>query len=182
MGSQPALEGGLQFQLSDPPPPGQITISEERRAELMNAMRENERDPEPSRERENGPNLDYRMQNELILRLHQTPSVMWLELLRPATSVSEGSVSLGIVARLQNWRSRSQSEIDRRRMVYDQAKILEPSIEALAAINKTIEMGMLRTPRAAGSTQAPVTPRAQTLRTRGDEPASGSRGRLRRIT
>jgi hypothetical protein len=160
MGSQPALEGGMGFELTEEPPSGQITISEERRAELMRAMRENERDPEPSRERETGNNTDYRMQNDLILRFHQTPSVMWLELLRPATSASRGSVSLGIVARLQNWRRRSSEEVTRRKMVYEQAKRLEPmTLEALAAINKTVEMDLWPRDVARGSGQARGQPR-----------------------
>jgi hypothetical protein len=184
MGSQPALEDTrLQFELEESPALGPIVISEQRRAELMAEMTPYERDADPSREQESGSNTDYRMQNGLILRFHQTSSVMWLELLRPATSLSEGSMSLGMVARLQNWRSRSNEEIERRRLVFERAKRLEPSTaEALAAINKTVEMDAPPTmPRAAGSTgtrtpasQAPGTPAP-------GAPGTPSRGRLRRM-
>ena len=165
------------------PAPGPIVISETRRAELMAEMRQNARDVDPSRETETGNNTDYRMENGLILRLHETETVMWLELLRPATSLSEGSMSLGMVARLQNWRRRGGEEAARRRReVFDLAKSLQPSTaEALAAINKTVEMDLPTIPRAASSagtrtpaSQAPGTPASGT-------PAPGSRGRLKRL-
>ena len=165
MGSQPALEdAGLQFEMETVPPPGPIVVSEQQRAELMEEMRQNARGVDPSRETVTGNNTDYRMENGLILRLHQSPTVMWLEILRPATSASRQSISLGMIARLQNWRSASEEAIQRRLGVYEVAKSLQPSTaEGLAAINKTAEMTLPRTPRAAASS-APLTPEPGTRR------------------
>jgi hypothetical protein len=182
-GSQPALEAGLRFEMIDNPPSEPILISEQRRAELMARMAANERVPDPSRERETGNNTDYRMQNGLILRFHQSPTVMFVQLLSPAPSASEGSAELGTVARLRNWREKSGDEIERVRLTYERAKKLEPTTaEALAAINKTAEMDMpLPAGRAAGSTGT-RTPASQAPATPGAGSAPGSRGRLRRMT
>ena len=190
----PALEAGMRFEMIDNPPTEPILISEQRRAELMAIMAANERPVDPSRETDTDNNTDYRMQNGLILRLHQSPRVMYVQLLSPAISASEGSAEVGTVARLINWRVKTGDEIERVRMTYERAKGLEPTTaEALAAINKTVEMDLpLPARRAAGSTGT-RTPATQGTRTPAQAPttpgggpspgpAPGSRGRLRRMT
>jgi hypothetical protein len=139
---------------------GRINISEARRAELMEEMRRNERNPDPSRETTYLTNTDYRMDNGLTLRLHQAPSAMWLELRRPPMSASDAGISLGTVARLQNPSAASQQAIQRRVAVFELAQRLQPpTMEALAAINKTVEMESPPTPRvAAAGSGAPGTP------------------------
>ena len=170
MGSQPALaDAGMDFELEDLPPPGPIVVSEQQRAELMEKMRQNVKAVDPSRETTTGNNTDYRMENGLILRLHQSPSVMWLEILKPATSASRPSTSLGMIARLQNWKRASSETVQRRMGVYEIAKSLQPSsAEELAAINKTAEMTIPRTPRAAASS-APLTPELGTRRVKRED-------------
>jgi hypothetical protein len=157
-GSQPALtDVRMQFELEDVPVRGPITVSEERRKFLMDEMRQNVKAVDPSRERTTGNDTDYRMENGLILRLHQSPTVMWLEILQPTESASRWSTSLGIVARLQNWRGASETAIQRRIGVYEIAKSLQPkTIEELAAINKTAEMP-LSDPSSAAASSGPTT-------------------------
>ena len=128
----------------------------------MAEMIQREREPDPQRLTTYRTNTDYKMENGLILRLHQAPSVIWLELLSPPTTnlPNLNWISLGRVARLQSPGERSQTAVERRRAAFQRAQRLQPStVEELAAIYKTVEAASPATPQAAASSSgAPVAP------------------------
>jgi hypothetical protein len=137
---------------------GRFQITEDERAQLMNEMAPNERNPDPSRETSYMANTDYRMDNGLVLRFHDAPSAIWIELRTPPRAGDQGT-TLGILARLQNPRAAPDGAVAKRWRIYELAKRLQPSsMQALAAIRDTVETDARQQGLPAGMTP-PATPR-----------------------
>jgi hypothetical protein len=134
-------------------------ITEEERAELMNEMARNERDPDPDRETSYLNNSDYRMDNGLILRYHEGPNTMWIELRTPPRVGEMQGSSLGTIATLKNVRDGDKlAEISQRTRIYQLAKRLQPSsMKALAAIRDTVALEAMQ--QAPTPMTPPMTPR-----------------------
>ena len=139
----------------------------------MNDMARGESNLDPSRETVFLSNTDYRMDNGLLVRLHDTPSSMWLELRTPPNVNDMQGATLGILARLQNPRAAPDGAVAKRWRIYELAKRLQPSsMKALAAIRDTVEMDARQQGLPAGMTP-PATPRPGAPRTPFPYPMTG---------
>ena len=154
-----ALEDRRRIEIvMDTPTFGRVSVTEQERRELMEEMEAGERNPDPSRVVISGSNTDYRMDNGLVIRLHEAPSTMWLELRSPPISATDPGVTLATVARIQDGGSAPATARQRRRDVFARAQRLQPSTpKALAAIDRTVEMEA-RASRAAGSASSSSVP------------------------
>jgi hypothetical protein len=98
-------------------------------------------------------NTDFRMDNGLILRLHQSNSNMYLELLQPPNVNNPNTTSLGRTGRMDNPGS-APTAASRRLAAFQRAQLLQPSsIEELMEIYRTSE-----SQAAASSSSGPVAP------------------------